>query len=124
MPRELGRVWTMPSMRTVPRSGGSNPATMFIKVDLPHPDGPTIATMSPSATSKLILSSTCNAPCSVAKLLPTPSTLIRGGMIGAPPEDAFLVDITPPDHFQAFQQAHHPVQQQADQADDDHAGDD
>ena len=37
-------------MRTAPASGRSNPAIMFISVDLPQPDGPTMATNSPSAT--------------------------------------------------------------------------
>src|SRR5215471_5592384 len=116
IPRELGLVSGAPSMLTEPRSGLSKPATMFISVDLPQPDGPTIATMSPSPTSKLMPSSTCKVPCSVVKLLPMPSTRILVG--------ALLVGIAPPDDFQALEQAHQPVEHQADQADDDHAGDD
>src|SRR5215470_17975460 len=116
MPRELGLVSGAPSMLTEPRSGLSKPATMFINVDLPQPDGPTIATMSPSPTSKLMSSSTCSAPCSVVKLLPTRSTRILEGML--------LVGIAPPHDLETFQQAHQPVEQQPDQADDDHAGDD
>jgi hypothetical protein len=38
-----------PSTVTVPAVGRSMPVIMFMIVDLPLPDGPTIATMSPSA---------------------------------------------------------------------------
>ena len=50
-------------------SGCSNPAIIFISVDLPQPEGPTMATNSPSPTVKLTSSTTCSAPASDAKLL-------------------------------------------------------
>src|SRR4051812_29834687 len=40
-----------PSNSTSPLSARSTPATMFNKVDLPHPDGPTTTTNSPAVTS-------------------------------------------------------------------------
>ena len=39
-----------PSSMISPPSGFSNPARILRKVDLPHPDGPTIHTNSPSFT--------------------------------------------------------------------------
>src|SRR4051794_7759859 len=89
---------------------------MFISVDLPQPDGPTMATISPSPTVRLMLSRTRSVPWSVAKLLATPSTAIFGFMASA--------GIAPPHDFQAFEQAHQSVEEQADESNDDHAGDD
>jgi hypothetical protein len=40
MPWGLGPARSTPSTRTVPRSGRSKPAMMFISVDLPQPEGP------------------------------------------------------------------------------------
>src|SRR5208282_5277545 len=95
---------------TVPRSGLSKPASRCSKVDLPQPDGPTIATNSPSPTSKLTLSMTSSGPWSVSKLLPRSRT-------------AILVDIAPPNDLEPLEPAHDPVERQSDQADDGHAGD-
>ena len=39
----------VPATRTSPRVGGLSPVASFMNVDLPHPDGPTIATNSPAA---------------------------------------------------------------------------
>ena len=47
---------------------------MFIKVDLPQPEGPTMATNSPSATLKLTSSITGRLPLPEAKLLRMPLT--------------------------------------------------
>ena len=43
---------TVPPMRISPASGGSNPAMRRSTVVLPQPDGPTIATVRPSATTR------------------------------------------------------------------------
>ncbi len=58
-----------PSMTTVPASGRTKPAIRFISVDFPQPEGPTIATNSPSPTLKLTLSMTASVPCPRRKLL-------------------------------------------------------
>ena len=46
-------VTSRPPMRTSPESHGSRPASMRNVVDLPDPDGPTMATNSPEATDML-----------------------------------------------------------------------
>ena len=48
IPFRLGPMRSTPSILIEPRSGRSKPAMMFSKVDLPQPEGPTIATNSPS----------------------------------------------------------------------------
>ena len=84
---------------------------MFISVDLPQPDGPTMATNSPSPTLKL-----------------TPSTHRQRALVRREAlRDVVDVDLSAHSatctDFEPFEQAHHAVEQQADQADDDHAGD-
>ncbi len=44
---------TRPAMETVPPEMSSSPAIIRSSVDFPQPDGPTSATNSPSATSKV-----------------------------------------------------------------------
>src|SRR5215468_3748179 len=51
-----------PRSFTSPALGARRPARIFSRVDLPHPEGPTMATNSPSATSKLIRSSAQTGP--------------------------------------------------------------
>src|SRR4051794_17897224 len=89
-PLAFGLVRGTPSMEIEPLSGSRNPAIIFISVDLPHPDGPTIATNSPSPTVKPTPSTTCSGPVFETKLLRTSRTSI-------------LVRITPSHHLQAFQ---------------------
>src|ERR1700704_1875600 len=110
MPLALGSARGTPSIRIEPESGCKNPATMFISVVFPHPDGPTIATNSPSATVRLTCSTTWSAPPFDANPLLMPFNTI-------------LVRIAPPDRFQAFEQSHQAVQQQSNQPDDDHSCD-
>src|SRR5215475_4506051 len=119
MPRELGRVSACPSIRTSPRSGASKPASMFISVDLPQPEGPTIATNSPSATSNEMPSTTGKTcPLAAEKLLRTSATAIfwTCSCIGS-------AHVAPPHGLHALEQSRDAVEQQADHADDDHAGD-
>src|SRR5207342_2528217 len=111
MPRELGATCSTPSTCTEPLSGRWNPQMMLISVDLPQPLGPTMATVSPSATSKSMSCRTASVPLSVAKALETFATRI-------------LVRIAPPHVPHVLQLSHQHVQQQSDQANDDHAGDD
>src|ERR1700741_2016317 len=111
MPLGLGPGCSAPAPRTAPRSARSKPAMMFISVDLPQPDGPTIATNSPSSMLKLTSSMTGSARPFDAKLLVTPSTTI------------FLPDIAPSHGLQPLQQARGAIEHQADQPNDDHAGD-
>src|SRR5688500_12078082 len=108
IPFRLGPVRFTPSIRIAPRSARSKPAMTLSKVDLPQPDGPTIATNSPSPTSKLTSSTTGSSP----KLLLTPSTTIC------------LSDIAPLYRIEPLEQARDAVEQQTDHSDDDHTGDD
>src|SRR5204863_9474547 len=111
MPLGLGPSNAAPSTSALPLSGRSNPAMMFRSVDLPQPDGPTIATNSPSATEKLTPSTTASATPSETKLFLRSSTTI------------LLADIAPPHGLEPFEQAHRAIEHQPDDADDDHAGD-
>src|SRR5579859_5089047 len=111
MPLELGPLPDAPSTVTDPRSGRSKPAMMLIKVDFPQPEGPTIATNSPSATSKLTPSTTCRAPWSVTKRLATSLTEI-------------LMGIAPLDQSEALHESHDAIERETDQADDHHPADD
>src|SRR5687767_10693125 len=111
MPLRFGPLRTSPFTFTAPESGGRKPAMMFISVVLPQPEGPTMATNSPSFMSKSRPSMTCRRTLSFWKLLRMSWTWI-------------LVGIAPPYDFHALQQPHEPVEHQADEADDDHAGDD
>src|SRR5579863_9312982 len=110
MPLALGSVRGAPSMRIEPESGCKNPTIMFINVVFPHPDGPTMATNSPSPTVKLTSSTTCSVAPFDPKDLRMPLTSI-------------LVRIAPPDRFEALEQSHDAVEQQSNQPDDDHSGD-
>src|SRR5471032_914899 len=111
MPLGLGPCRTAPSMRTSPSLACSKPAMIFISVDLPQPDGPTMATNSPSAMSRLTPPTTGSDTLPDTKFFLIPLTTI-------------LASIAPPYRFEAFEQAHGAVEQESDQADDDHAGDD
>src|SRR5688572_28988011 len=111
MPFESGFERCTPSMTIEPASGRTKPASMFSSVDLPQPDGPTMATNSPSRIVKLTSSTTQSNPWSDSKLFFRSRTSI-------------LVRIPPPDPLEAFEHAHDSVQRQSDQTDDDHAGDD
>src|SRR5579875_3220484 len=64
MSRSLGSrsLTTRPSMRISPEVTRSSPATMRSKVDFPQPDGPTMTTNSPSATSRFTPLSTIVLP--------------------------------------------------------------
>ncbi len=53
---------SFPSTVTVPESANSKPATIRSAVVLPHPDGPSSATSSPGAISRLSPSSARVAP--------------------------------------------------------------
>ena len=63
-----GPVTGWPSMRTVPRLGRFSPVASFMKVDLPQPDGPTMAMNSPSPTCS-VMSSTANWFCASSSSL-------------------------------------------------------
>src|SRR5262245_60014813 len=107
MPCAVGPLRGAPSISTVPASARSKPATMFSRVVLPQPEGPTIATNSPSSTARSMPSITRSAPVGVGKLLLTPASSI-------------LVGIAPAHDLQSLEPAHRAVQQQASQADDHH----
>ena len=51
-----GPVTCRPSTRTVPCVGGLKPVHSFMKVDLPQPDGPTMAMNSPSRIESVMSS--------------------------------------------------------------------
>src|SRR3954463_4817936 len=110
MPFLLGPDCGAPFTSTRPASGRSKPAMMLSSVDLPHPEGPTIATNSPLATEKLTFSTTGSVALLRTKPLLTASTTI------------LLSDIAPPHRLELLEEAHQAIQHQADQADDDHPG--
>src|SRR5688572_13101233 len=110
MPLASGCERAAPSMTTAPASGRMKPAIMFMSVDLPQPEGPTMAMNSPSPTVKLTSSTTGSTPASVLKLFCSARTSI-------------LVRIAPPDPPDAFEHAHETVERQANDSNDDHAGD-
>ena len=64
MSRSLGgtEFTSRPPMRISPGEMLSRPAIMASSVDLPQPEGPTSATNSPSAASRLMPFSTSSAP--------------------------------------------------------------
>ena len=49
-----GPVTTAPSTITSPRVAGLSPVASFMNVDLPQPDGPTMATNSPAPIDSVI----------------------------------------------------------------------
>ena len=51
-----GPLTSRPSTSTVPFDGIRSPVASFMKVDLPQPDGPTIAMNSPGSARRLIAS--------------------------------------------------------------------
>ena len=51
-----GPATSRPSTTTVPCVGGRKPVQSFMNVDLPQPDGPTIAMKSPSSMRKVMSS--------------------------------------------------------------------
>ena len=56
-----GPVTAAPAIRMLPRLGILIPVVSFMKVDLPQPEGPTIAMKAPSAACS-VMSSTANCP--------------------------------------------------------------
>src|SRR5690349_20806582 len=70
-----------PSRSTRPSVGATNPATMFIIVVLPHPDGPMTATKSPSPIAYDTSSTTRSRPCFDANSIDTWSKTMRGPVV-------------------------------------------
>ena len=64
MSRSLGLrdVTLAPSIKMSPLVTSSRPAMLFIRVDLPQPDGPTRMRNSPSLMSRSMPFSTCVSP--------------------------------------------------------------
>src|SRR5215211_6538923 len=98
MPLGLGPLTGSPSRATAPRLGRSKPARICRRVDLPHPEGPMIATNSPSATVKSMPFSTGRAPFWIGYSFHRSVTVI-------------LVPITPPYHVEPLEPPHEAVQQ-------------
>src|SRR5256714_14373681 len=113
IPRRLGARTGRPSIRTSPRSGGSNPASTLTRVSLPQPEGPTIATNSPAPTVKDMSSRADTSPSPVPNVFHTPWT-----------ETSAPTGVPPADLLQVLQASHREVQQQSDDADHDHSRDD
>src|SRR5262249_33543750 len=109
MPLGLGLLTGWPSRATAPRLGRSKPARICRRVDLPHPEGPMIATNSPSATLKSMPSSTDREPFRVGYSLHRSVTVI-------------LAPIAQPYHVELLESPHEAVQQQANHANDSHPG--
>src|SRR5581483_5049034 len=85
-------VVSRPPTDTVPPSGRLSPATMLSRVDLPQPDGPTMARNSPGATSNDTRSSAVKGP--AAPWLKRRVTS-RTAITGAAPAGAAVIR-TPP----------------------------
>src|SRR5262245_42877436 len=104
---------------------------MFINVDLPQPEGPTMATVSPSPTSNARPRITGKGP----KLFLIDSTTILSlrAVRGASPDTrgtmlmlGLISDnsrcITPPHRLELLQKPHQTVQHESDHSNVDHAG--
>src|SRR3954447_25160716 len=78
MPSGVASRTTALVKRTSPPSARCSPDSASIKVVLPHPDGPTTDTNSPSPTENPMPASTSSAG-GPAKLLRSPSTVSNGG---------------------------------------------
>src|SRR5512138_1798273 len=109
MPVRFGSRTGSPSTLTSPRSGFSKPASTPSSVDLPQPDGPMMATNSPSPTEKLMSSRTASGPRRVWNVLEMPRTSILGL-------------IPPANLVESLQPAHEAVEQKADHPDRHHPG--
>ena len=84
MPRSVtGPATRRPNTASSPFEGMMSPATSRISVDLPQPDGPTIATNSPRATSSETSSSASVSSGPRRKSFETPRTAMPGS-----PDDA------------------------------------
>src|SRR2546430_13933502 len=90
IPRRLGARTGRPSINTSPRSGCSNPASSLSRVDFPQPDGPTIATNSPTPTVKDISSRADTSPSPAPNLFQTPLTE-TSAPTGVPPADLLQI---------------------------------
>src|SRR5690625_4300217 len=71
-------------MVTLPPESGVSPARMRRNVDLPQPEGPTMQTNSPSATSRLQSPIATPVPRAVSNVLLTFRALILGGVATLP----------------------------------------
>src|SRR6185436_16854584 len=80
---------------TSPESARCNPESASSSVVLPHPEGPTTDTNSPSPTVKLMLPRTSSGG-GPAKLLRSPSTLRSGEGIGGTVDRTMRADRTAP----------------------------
>src|SRR5215510_11932963 len=109
MPLGLGPLTGLPSRATAPRSGWSKPAKIFRRVDLPHPEGPMMATNSPSVTVKSMPSSTAREPFRVGYSFHRSVTVI-------------LMPIAPPYDVEPLDPPHQAIQQQANHTNDGHSG--
>src|SRR5216684_7858245 len=72
-------VASMPSIRTLPAVGSSNPAMMLKIVLLPQPDGPIRLTKRPAGIDSVTGASARNAPAGVLNVMLTSSTQSFGG---------------------------------------------
>src|ERR1044072_5232025 len=125
--RGSGPVTASPSMRTSPLVGVMKPAITFRMVDLPHPEGPSRHTNSPSRTSRLMSSSTLMRAPSLSNAMQIRSA--RSLAFGARAIDAgavaggLIIGEAPTDRWHSLERADADVQQQADRADHHHGRD-
>src|SRR5665647_710303 len=90
MSRSRGAMWltTLSPMEIVPDVIVSSPASMRNAVVLPHPEGPTSTTNSPSATTRF-MSDTARVPSEytlATRLKVTPATSVTSSLLGRPTE--------------------------------------
>src|SRR5258708_5822793 len=99
----------VPLTNTSPDVGLKKPATMFNKVDLPQPEGPTMQTNSPRKTSRSIFSRTA-----MGAVLPVKSMRkLRTWMIGPFLSKVSIpLRITPLHFIESFQLPYQKIQKQ------------
>src|SRR5262249_49775588 len=110
MPWRPGPAMGWPSTSTSPASSGSKPGRRVEKVELPHPEGPTMAMNSRAATVRSMPASTETVPSLVRYAFHTLRTR------------SLVVICIPPAHLvERLKPTHSEIEEIADHADDDHA---
>src|SRR5215470_6844311 len=109
MPWRPGPAMGWPSTSTSPASDGSKPARRLNKVDLPQPEGPTMAMNSRAATVRSMPSSTETVP-----------SLVRYAFHTSRTRSLVVICIPPAHLIERLKPTHSEIEKIADHADNDH----
>src|SRR5258705_13845332 len=123
MRRGSGPCTGSPSMRTFPDVGAMKPAITLRMVDLPHPDGPSRHTNSPSPTERLMSSSTLMLPPSRSNTMPIPTALslaLSAGAASGRVRPLLVIGISPTDRGDSLKRADADIEQEPDDANHHH----